>query len=271
MANAYERVKTGWTIACRRSRTSGLEGEWAAREPALDGIGCLDDAVARCQDQRHPAAPHAALSALLVLAGDDDVARLAVVRAMLPGLAGLSARGRHPGGHGGACGDWRSRREMGSSWVWRGPWDCLEDFDDEVVVLAFLQVHRLAGQRLEWPASAVLSRVDRQLRMSEAAFRRRPQHEPLNVEDGVDVYPEAAGPRSGLELILHEVHQAHRAGVVSAREARIVLRDRVFGWATVEIATAEGATVAAVQRARSRALRKLRKELDTTPTPLCVG
>ncbi len=73
----------------------------------------------------------------------------------------------------------------------------------------------------------------------ELIDRRRRQHESLDDED-VDIDPEAASPRSGLELIAHEVHQAHRAGVVSAREARIILRDRVFGWATAEIATAEG-------------------------------
>jgi hypothetical protein len=97
MDNAYDRVKAEWTIACRRTRISGLAAHWEATEPALAGIACLEDALARCHDQRHPASAHAAVAALLVLAQDDTVARLAVVRALLPGLAGLAHRGCHLG------------------------------------------------------------------------------------------------------------------------------------------------------------------------------
>ena len=271
MDNAYDRVKTEWAIACRRARVSGLAAHWEATEPALAGIGSLEDALARCHDQRHPAAAHAAVAALLVLADDDAVARLAVVRALLPGLAGLAHRGRHLGERSSGR-DPSRRRRVGSSWLWPGPWDGLDDFDDEVVVLAFVQVRKLAGQRLAWPVNAVLSRVDRQLRLQEAACRRRPQHESLTLDDGGDIEMQAVGPRSGLELILQEVHEAHTDGVVSAREARIIAADRVFGWATAEIAAAEGATVAAVERARSRALRKLRAamvELDPTAASAC--
>ena len=53
-----------------------------------------------------------------------------------------------------------------------------------------------------------------------------------------------------------EVKDACHQGTVTPREERIVAADRVLGWATSEIAAAEGATVASVQRARSRALRK---------------
>jgi hypothetical protein len=274
MANAYERVKTEWAIACRRDRHARLAASWAQHEPALAGIDSLEDALARCHDQTRPASAQAALSALLAVAGDDSVARLAVVRAMLPVLAGLAARGRHLGRTGCPRRDMRSKRQVGSSWAWPGPWDDLDDFDDEVVVLAFVQVGRLAGQRLAWPATAVLSRVDRQLRTHEAAFRRRTKNESLSADNVNDVDLEAVDQRSGLELILQEIRVAHSGGVVSAREARIVAADRVFGWATAEIAAAEGATVAAVRRARSRALHKLRLamiELEPMGPAACAG
>jgi hypothetical protein len=187
MDNAYDRVMTEWAIACRRARVSGLAAHWEATEPALAGIACLEDALARCHDQRHPATAHAAVAALLVLAEDDAVARLAVVRALLPGLAGLAHRGRHLGDRSSGR-DPSRRRRIGSSWLWPGPWDGLDNFDDDkVVVLAFVPVRKLAGQHLAWPVNAVLSRVDRQLRLREAACRRPPPHESLTLDDGVDI------------------------------------------------------------------------------------
>jgi hypothetical protein len=91
MDNAYDRVKTEWAFACRRARVSGLAAAWEEREPALAGIASLEDALARCHDQRYPAAAHATVAALLVLAEDDAVAGLAVVRALLPGRGSLSS------------------------------------------------------------------------------------------------------------------------------------------------------------------------------------
>jgi hypothetical protein len=258
MDNAYELVKNEWAIACRRGRNGVSALEWSEREPALEGIGCINDALVRCHDQSHPTEAQAALSALMVLSGHDPVARLAVIRALLPGLSGLAARWRHPGGAWIGRGDRRPNRSGVLVWDRRGPWQSVREFDEEVVTVAFLVVRRLGGQRLEWPAAAVLSRVQRQLRTIEAASRRHSHQECLSADGCEDIFAAASAPRTGLELMLEAVHEARRRGAVSAREARIIASDRVFGWATAEIAAAEGSTVAAVQRARSRALRKMR-------------
>src|ERR1700737_1575330 len=177
MDNAYELVKTEWAVACRRARNGVSASRWSEREPALAGIGCIDDALARCHDQSRPAEAQAALSALIVLSGHDPVARLAVIRALVPGLSGLGARWCHPGGA------WIGRRERRPNrlgvlvWDRRGPWQSVREFDEEVVTVAFLVVGKLAGQRLEWPAAAVLSRVQRQLRTMAAASQRHSQQE----------------------------------------------------------------------------------------------
>ncbi|MDT7578462.1 MAG: hypothetical protein QOH17_4795 [Pseudonocardiales bacterium] len=273
MDNAYERVKTEWAIACRRVRSGELAAIWAGRESALAGIETIDQAVARCHQRSRPERAQAALSALLVLAADDVVARLAVITAVLPGLAALSRGPHHRIGTACAFTDHSTRQPAASS-LSGGPWDSRQHYDDEVVAVAFLVVRKLAGQRLEWPAAAVLSRVQRQLRTTVAAFRRRRQQERLAADNGDDIFAVASSPRTGLELMLAEVQDACHQGRVTPREARIVAADRVLGWATAEIAAAEGATVAAVQRARSRALRKLRIAMsDAEPSigTACVG
>jgi hypothetical protein len=266
MDNAYERVRTEWAVTCRRARSGELAAIWAGRESALAGIETIDQAVARCHQRNRPDAAQAALSALLVLAGDDAVARLAVITAVLPGLAALSRGRYHRIGTVCPATD-QSSRQSSSSWLWGGPWDSRQQYDDEFVAVAFLVVRKLAGQRLEWPAAAVVSRVQRQLRTTVAAFHRRRHQERLAADNGDDVFAVASAPRTGLELMLAEVQDACHQGTVTPREARIVAADRVLGWATAEIAAAEGATVAAVQRARSRALRKLRLAMsDAEPS-----
>ena len=194
----------------------------------------------------------------MVLSGDDPVARLAVIRALVPGLSGLAARWHHLGGAWIGRPDRRPNRLGVLVWDRRGPWQSVREFDEEVVTVAFLVVGKLGGQRLEWPAAAVLSRVQRQLRTMAAASRRHSQQECLNADGCEDIFAAASAPSTGLELMLKEVREARHRGAVTAREARIVAADRVFGWATAEIAAAEGSTVAGVQRARSRALRKMR-------------
>lgn len=61
---------------------------------------------------------------------------------------------------------------------------------------------------------------------------------------------------------------AVRAGIAAKNRGRFVVGiPGVFGWSTAEIAAAEGATRAAVQRARSRALTKLRPSIVVAEPP----
>ncbi len=202
-----ERLRREWNLVCSLDRHGATARRWAAAEPALASITTLDDALDRCHDEHDREAAHSTFAALCRLASDDEVARLAVLRALVPAICSITSRYRHFVGPGSP---FATRDELASH------------------VASSISVRLLSPRDLgPQPVRRLMSYASWDVRVAHRKDRagltqptswERPDEEIAVLGDG----------RSGVELAASAIRHAYETGQLSAMNARILFRSNVL-------------------------------------------
>lgn len=215
------------------ARCSGPPGRaaakrWRAAEPALAGVGHPLDALALCRTRCEVRRANEALGALVRLGANDDLAALTALVALVPGLGSVARRL-------GRCGGIDQ-----------------STLEADLASAAWEVIRALPAERLEWPASLILSRTRDRLRSAALSnARRRAARVGAGALEGL-----AAGPaRSALERLALALGEAHRADPGSREALRVVFATRVWGTPTAKAAAECGLEVGTLRTRRARAER----------------
>jgi hypothetical protein len=226
-------IRTRWENVARTARARRLLDDLASVEPVVSELHVADlaDLVGTTSGQigsLDPAEVHAVLAALVRQFHLDELVGITIVRAILPGLAGVARRMR---------------------WGAGGPWSDHDEFAADLVVSAWTRVHEHAGETLARPAQTILDRVHRSLRTQRERHRRDASR--ARPWDERDCEPTAAASDAlselafGLDLV--------RGTLVTAEDANLILANRVHGYRLAELSIATGRSVAQLSYQRRRA------------------
>lgn len=207
---------------------------WVSLEPGLAPVLSPGGLAARIAAAA-PGEQDRLLTALLRVAGADELAQLTVVAALAPRLGRVVA-----------------------GWARAGvPSGELAELGSDVVSACWAAVAAAAGEMAAGgpaPPRPGLVLVDRAREPVRVERRRHRRHLPVPLE-GVAA-PAAGGP-GGVELLAGAVTDAVIAGRLSVSSARLVYATRVAGLSVAETAQRLGCSPASVRTRRARAERRL--------------
>jgi excisionase family DNA binding protein len=236
--DVWSSLEREWTKAgAGRSAERSLDA-WAASAPALTGYASPAAVVAIIGRVGDPERSCALLSDLLFVAGRNDLAALAVLRAILPGVRRAAGRRWRTGRDGGA---WRSREEI----------------DGDAVAAAWEAIHRHAGERHDRPARVIVRRVERCLRTTHDAHRRAIERSvPLLSEPAVGAV-EGCDDWMSTESVALTLVDAVQSGYLDRLTAALLFAVAVLGWNLSDAGRLLGLNRGAVYRCLSDARRVL--------------
>lgn len=142
-----------WLGAAEGPQARAAIDSWSRRRPSLTPYRSPVELVAAINQPGHPERSCALLADLLLVADDDPLAQLAVLRALLPGL----------------------RRVVHRRWkiaATNGPWHSESDLAAEAISATWEAIHHHAGRTHTLPARLIIRRVERRLRTLHDADRR---------------------------------------------------------------------------------------------------
>ena len=151
--DAFNALIAHWLAPADSSRGRTAIRSWAQRCPSLAAYPSSAEVVAVINQSGHPDRSCALLADLLLVAEDDPLAKLGVLRALLPGL----------------------RRAVHQRWTAAsasGPWRTETDLAADAVSAAWQAICHHAGQAHPLPARLIIRRVERQLRTLHDTDRR---------------------------------------------------------------------------------------------------
>jgi excisionase family DNA binding protein len=151
--DAFTALTAHWLTAAENTRGCAAILSWAQRRPSLAAYHSPADLVATINQPGHPERSCALLADLLLVADDDPLAQLAVLRALLPGL----------------------RRAVQQRWrtaATNGPWRTETDLAADAISAAWEAIRHQAGTAHPLPARLIIRRVERRLRTVHDADRR---------------------------------------------------------------------------------------------------
>ncbi|MCU4187222.1 hypothetical protein K6U06_22865 [Acidiferrimicrobium sp. IK] len=221
-----------------RPATGPSAATWAAREPALAGIGRAADAVARCRTS-DPLEARAALSALLRLAGDDRLAADAAMAAVIPALRAVAG---------------------GLTRAWRADPD---EIDQATAAAGWERIVALAGHTVAWPDRVVAAGARDLVRDRLRSGTRRRPPDPLPDGDG-DGPGMAARAPEGCERaeVVDLLRRAVEERVVTPAAVAVLWDLRAMRTPAADAARRDGRNPAAVRTQCRRAEAALRRHLS---------
>ena len=151
--DAFNTLIAHWLAAADSSRGRAAIRSWAQRCPSLAVYPSPAELVAVINQSGHPELSCALLADLLLVAEDDPLAKLGVLRALVPGL----------------------RRAVHQRWTAAspsGPWRTKTDLIADAVSAAWQAICHHAGQSHPLPARLIIRRVERRLRTLHDTDRR---------------------------------------------------------------------------------------------------
>lgn len=234
---ALDAIRTQWEILARTARARRLIDALASVEPAIALLEVADLAdLLEATSDRHGSLDgpevHQVLAALVRQFHRDELVGITVVRALLPGLAGVATRMR---------------------WGTGGPWRDRGEFAADLVASAWTHVREHAGETLARPAQTIVDQVRRSLRTQYERHRRdglrslpwdESNREP--ADHGIDALSELA---LGLGLVT--------GTLLTPGDANLILANRVLGYRLAELSASTGRSVAQLSYQRRRAERAL--------------
>ena len=226
-------LQSEWDLVCARDWRDAIARRWADAEPDLSTITTLDDVLARCHDEADSSTAHATFAALCRLAATDELAQLAVLRALVPAIGSISHRYRH---YVGPAAFFASRDELSA------------------YVAGSITV------RLLKPVDLGPRPVRRLMAYGSWAVRaaHRKQHADPTTLTTWDCPEEhatsEADTRTGLDLAAAAIRAGHRSGQLSLVNARILFRRSVLRDDIQDIARDEGMHASTVTRRHGRAM-----------------
>lgn len=200
--------------------------QWRAEEPVLSDVDNLDALLAVANNRRDLDAGDAVLAVLARRAPSDPLAGQLLFHALMPGLKQI-IRSCNPG---------------------RGA----DDLASDVLTAALERIRCYPFERRPQRIAANILRDVRQHIWRKLARQRRLADRLGEIVSFDEERDGVAEPSSSDELV-DLVADAVRRGRISRRSGRLILLHRVVGVSTAEIATAEGRSFGAIERARQRA------------------
>lgn len=216
-----------WDLVCARDRQDAIARRWAAADPTLSTITSLFDILARCHDQEAPEAAHATFAALCRLAPKDELARLAVLRALVPAICSISARYGH----------------------YASPGSYFATYEEISAFVASSMSFRLLSSRDlgPRPVRRLMAYASWAVRTADQRQRTEPAA-PTSWEEFDEDLAVAGDCRTGPELAAAAIRDGYRTGRLTAAGARILFRRNVLDENIDEIARAEGIHPSTVSR-----------------------
>jgi len=151
--DAFAAITDRWLAVANSARGHTAIAAWAQSCPSLAAYLSPADLVDTINQRGHPQRSCALLADLLLVAEDDPLAQLAVLRALIPGL----------------------RRVVGQRWKNAkpgGPWRTQADLAADAVSVAWEAIRHHVGRTHPLPARLIVRRVERRLRTIHDAERR---------------------------------------------------------------------------------------------------
>jgi excisionase family DNA binding protein len=214
--NVLDAVVAQWLSVAENPRSQAAIWSWADRCPKLGDYHSPAEVIAVINQSGHPERSCALLADLLVVAENDPLARLALLRALLPGLR-------------------RVIRQRWTAAATNGPWRNQEDLAADAISAAFEAVSHLAGRIHPLPARLILRQVERRLRtIHDTHLRDTTRALPVGDIQSA-IAPTHDHPREPDPLV-DELLQAVRDGHLERASAALAYRIAVLG----EPATAAG-------------------------------
>lgn len=230
-------------IASSRWSRSRLRG-WVSSHPDLEPFGSIDEVLSTV---RHgdTGTSRELCWVLLHLAVDDDLARRALLQAMMPALTNELKRVMLPA------------RDHPSS--------CYERHDNEVeqilVTAATEAIASNAGSTSMWPMSDLVRRTHRLVIRALKKDRRWRQHNRLASTDldgdqpaELPAVPEE--PAAMVELV-RVLQQGEQLQLISTEERDLIVATRCVGYGITELAGMTGAKADTLKHRRARAEAKM--------------
>ena len=221
-------IDRAWDRLATSSEGADALARWCEDQPVLCGPDGLSQLLAALRGASDPELRDERLRAMLRIAAADPTAATVVLQVIRPGL-------------------WRLARSYERRW---GREDA-----SSIVVLAALEriaTFPVEARRANLAAHLVrdigrgLFRTMQREASLEAALGQR-----LDLEEAVSV--PALRAVTSAEQVLGIVNDAVTSGRLSRRHGRLIVKHRVLGYSTAEIAEAEGRSRVAVRTMRARA------------------
>jgi hypothetical protein len=233
--NPFRALTCEWATVGASAPARRALRHWAETEPALACFASPADVVTRCQRRGDARSSNALLGALLRLA-EDDLARRAVLQAVLPSLAARA---------------WRRRWDAANGVEL---WDDVAELDVEMITVTLERIAELAGTSPEWPSQAIVDVAYERLRWAALVARRR-RLDTVALEsfhDAAVAEPDRTEDEFGSVLL-----DAVASGGLRRRDAALIYASRVLGFSPAELAEHQRRDVRAVRSQRARAERTL--------------
>ena len=228
-----QHLESEWDLVCARDRHGAIARRWANAEPELSTVASLEDILARCHNETDPATAHATFAALCRLADADDLARIAVLRALVPAICSISRRYRR---YVGPAAYFASSNELAA------------------YVASSMSVRLLRPRDLgPRPVRRLMGYASWSVRVAHQ--KHRADLTTLTSWEQPDEHIAVQGDiRTGPDLAAVAIRDGYRNGHLSPLNARILFRRTVLSDDIQDIAHDEGIHSTTVNRRHARAL-----------------
>jgi excisionase family DNA binding protein len=208
--DVFTAVTAHWLTAAEGTRGRTAIESWAQRRPSLAAYHSPAELVAAINQSGQPERSCALLADLLLVAENDPLAQLAVLRALIPGL----------------------RRAVHQRWktaATSGPWRSEADLATDAISIAWEAIGRHAGRTHPLPARLIIRQVERRLRTLHDANRRDTKHAAPVADVQSLIGSSVERPEVEERRFAHELLQAVYSGDLDPASAAIAYRIGVFG------------------------------------------
>ncbi len=232
MSHTYRHVidalEAEWPTIAHCPATRQRLRTWADAEPVLAGYTSLADVVFAVHHGEH-AVSMAVSTALVRVAGDDLLARRALLQVMVPVMV-------------------RRVRWLRTTSRMIGAELDVDEAAQTVVVTMLEVIDRVAGRSLGWPISSLHSKLRKALFITADRHEQR-----VRAETQLDTAMATIEPSTAAVDLADVLVQATRRGALTGRDCALVWMTRIGGWEPSELTEQFGATHNTLLRRRQRA------------------